>query len=351
MEKKIRVLVVDDSALMRKKLSDMINSDQSLEVIGTAKNGDEAVKETILLKPDVITLDLAMPKLGGLEALGYIMSELPTPVVIVSAYSKPGAPETFTALEYGAVDFIPKPSGTVSLNIDDIKYDLLLKIKVAARVDMTKIKLKLADKNKKKIPPAKTSAKFNKLVVIGASTGGPRALSELIPQLPAGLPAAVIVVQHMPADFTAAFAARLDMDSKLRVKEAAEGDLLEAGKVLVAPGDYHLELYQKKDKVFVTLNKGPKVCNIRPSINVTMKSAAKLYGDKVIGVLLTGMGEDGVDGLAEIKRVNGTTIAEDKSTAIIYGMPAVAAKRGVADEILPLYGIADRIVKLVKDGK
>ncbi|MBU0502205.1 MAG: chemotaxis response regulator protein-glutamate methylesterase [Candidatus Margulisbacteria bacterium] len=336
---------------MRKKISDMVNSDQGLEVVGTAKNGNEAVKETILLKPDVVTLDLAMPKLDGLSALGYIMSELPTPVIIVSAYSKPGAPETFTALEYGAVDFISKPVGTISMNIDDIKQELILKIKIAAKVDMSKIKLKLASKDKKKIPQAKASTKFNKIVVIGASTGGPRALSELIPKLPANLPAAVIVVQHMPPDFTAAFSARLDMDSLLRVKEAAEGDVIEAGKVLVVPGDYHLELCEKGNKIVVALNKKPKVCNIRPSINVTMKSAAALYGDKVIGVILTGMGEDGVDGLAEIKRLGGKTIAEDKSTAIIYGMPAVAAKRGVADQILPLYSIADEIVKLVNNGK
>jgi two-component system chemotaxis response regulator CheB len=348
MADKIRVLVVDDSALMRKKISDLINSDDELEVIGTARNGEEAVREVLIRQPDVITLDIEMPRMDGLNALGYIMSERPTPVIMLSAYTKYGSHETISALEYGAVDFVLKPSGVISLDIGKVKNELLSKIKLAAGISIDKIKLLLPPAAKRE--KISRSESLDKLVVIGASTGGPRALSEVIPRLPGDLPAGVLIVQHMPPDFTKSLGERLNFESELTVKEAEDDEPIEPGKVLLAPGDFHMVVKKGKQRHFVALNKDPEVHNVRPSVSVTMISAAPVYQDKTIGVILTGMGSDGVEGMSAIKHFNGKTLAEDKSTAVVNGMPKAAIDQGVVDKVVPLFDIAKEIERLVKNG-
>lgn len=346
MPEKIRVLVVDDSALMRKKISDLINSDDELEVVGTARNGEEAVQEVMIRRPDVITLDIEMPRMDGLTALGYIMSECPTPVIILTGHTRWGSVGTINALEYGAVDFMLKPSGVISLDIAKVKHELLAKIKTAAKVNVKNLHLHLLPANKRlKVSP---SLSLDKLVIIGASTGGPKAISEVLPRLPGDLPAGILLVQHMPGDFTKDFAKRLDFESELYVKEAEDSEAIEPGKVLVAPGDFHMVVKHGKERNFVSLNQDPEMHNIRPSISVTMLSAAPIYCEKTIGVILTGMGSDGVEGMALIKHFGGKTIAEDQSTAIVYGMPKAAVDKGVVDKVVPIFEIAAEIEKLVK---
>ncbi len=345
MAERIRVLVVDDSALMRKKISDLINSDDELEVIGTARNGEEAVREVLVRKPDVITLDIEMPRMDGLTALGYIMSERPTPVIMLSAYTKYGSRETICALEYGAVDFVLKPGGVISLDISKVKKELISKIKMAAGISSEKLHLLLPPSAKRK--KTSPSQSLDKLVVIGSSTGGPKALSEVLPRLPGDLPAGVLGVQHMPPEFTSSLAERLDFESELRVKEAKEDDPIEPGQVLLAPGDFHMIVVKGKHKHFVGLNKDAEVHNVRPSISVTMLSAAPIYREKTIGVILTGMGADGVEGMAAIKHFGGKTVVEDKSTAVVNGMPKACVEKGVADKAVPLHHIAEEIERLV----
>lgn len=346
MPEKIRVLVVDDSALMRKKISDMVNSDEELEVIATARDGEEAVREILIRRPDVVTLDIEMPRMDGLMALGYIMSECPTPVIIFTGYTTWGAVETINALEYGAVDFMLKPSGAISLDIAKVKNELLSKIKLASTVNVKQLHLHLLPANQR--PKVSPSTSLDKLVIIGASTGGPKAVSEVLPRISGNLSAGILLIQHMPGDFTKDFAKRLDFESELRVKEAKEGDAIEPGKVLVAPGDFHMVVKRGTDQNFVSINRDPEMHNIRPSVSVTMLSAAPIYRDKTIGVILTGMGSDGVEGIELIKHFGGKTLAEDESTAIVYGMPKAAIEKGIIDKALPIYDIAAEIERLVK---
>ena len=353
MSNKIRVLVVDDSALMRLMISDILNSDKGIEVVATAKDGEDGIRRVTELKPDVVTLDLEMPRLDGLNALGYIMSEIPTPVVMVSAFTQKGAENTFRAMEYGAVDFISKPSGPVSGDIKEVGDELIAKVKMAALVELDKLKFirpkkiprkYLNTKSKKTVPGIK-------IIAIGSSTGGPRALGEILPQLDPGIPAGILIVQHMPRGFTETFAARLDRESKIEVKEAEAGDRIEQGKALIAPGDYHMtvrrETTAKMTARIIDLNQEPPVYGLRPTVDAMMLSAAEVYGDKTVAVILTGMGSDGAKGMKAIKENKGKTIAQNKDTCVVYGMPKAAIEKGAVDKIVPLDRIAEEIMKMV----
>lgn len=349
MSEKIRVLVVDDSALMRKKISDMINSDVDIEVVGTARSSEEVLRAVPFLKPDVITMDIQMPGMDGITCVGYIMSEFPTPVVMLSAFTHYGSEMTIKALEYGAVDFVLKPSGVISLDIHKVRDELLNKIKIAARVSVDKLKLKLIEKRPAKGKPSRA---LNKVVIIGASTGGPRALAEIIPRFSSDIPAGILVIQHMPEEFTRSMAERLDSESNIKVKEAEDGEPILPGKALVAPGGYHMKV-EKSGAAgggeVIHIEEGLPEKWVCPSINVTMRSAAPIYKDKAIGVLLTGMGSDGVEGLEMIKSHGGKTLAEDESTCIVYGMPRSAIEAHVVDRVVPLDKMTSEIEKLVKN--
>lgn len=349
---RIRVLVVDDSALMRKRISEMINSDPDLEVIATARNGEEAVRAVFLLKPDAVTLDIELPVMNGLTALKYIMSEFPTPVIVLSAYTKAGADITMQSLESGAFDVVAKPSGVISLDIDKVGKELISKIKATQNINIGKLRPILVNEAEEDTLEIKTEAKkgkplSDKVVAIASSTGGPRALMEVIPALDGNIPASIVIVQHMPVGFTASFAERLDWGSKISVREAREGDPLKKGEALVAPGGFHLAIERDGRHGVVRLETGPKDHGVCPSADRMMISAASLYAKNCLGVVLTGMGDDGTDGLREIKKHGGATIAEDKSTAVVYGMPKSAFDAGVVDKVLPLPEIAGEIMKNV----
>ncbi len=334
----IRVLVVDDSAFMRKMITQILNSDPEIEVIATARDGEDAIKKVEKLRPDVVTLDVEMPRVDGLTALAYIMNKSPLPVVMLSALTGEGTKATVKALSYGAVDYIQKPSGTISLDIEKIRDEIIRKVKLAANARVRK--LKLENRKPKKID---FHSFTKKLVVIGASTGGPQALVEIISHLPKNIPASILVVQHMPKQFTRSFAERLDSLSEIEVEEAEEGDRIIEGKALLAPGDYHMLVNNSK----ITLDDGPKINSVRPAVDPTMISAAEAYGENVIGVILTGMGNDGAYGIKVIKEKGGTTIAQDESTSVVFGMPKAAIATGCVDKVLPLHEISKEIIALL----
>lgn len=347
-DKKIRVLVVDDSALMRKKISDMINSDEECEVIATARNGEEAVRSISALKPDVVTLDIELPRMDGITALKYIMSEWPTPVVIVSGYTKYAGEETIKCLEYGAVDVVLKPSGVISLDMDKVRDELLTKVKAASKVNPKILRPVLIERPP--IQKKREGLSTNKLVAIASSTGGPRALVEVIPKLEPDIPAGILIVQHMPEGFTRSMAERLNWESKITVKEAEEDEPIKQGKALIAPGGFHLTVESRgREGEVVKLQKGQKEHGVCPSADIAIKSVAAVYGKNCLGVILTGMGNDGVEGLRAIKQCGGQTIAEDKSTSIVYGMPKAAFDAGVADKVLPLPEIPGEIMHWAKE--
>ncbi|MBN1162087.1 MAG: chemotaxis response regulator protein-glutamate methylesterase [Dehalococcoidales bacterium] len=340
MQKKLRVLVVDDSGYVITAVSNKLNADPEIEVIGSARNGIEAVEKVKSLKPDVVTLDVIMPEMDGIAALKIIMEECPTPVVMLSALTSENAETTMKALELGAVDFFLKPSA-----INPVADDTLAaKIKTAAKCNLIKNGRVKADtgSRKKVISQDKYSA-FEKLVVIGASTGGPRSLMQIIPALPADIPAAVLIVQHLPPVFTRSLAERLDQVSQINVVEAEEGSIASRGRILVAPGDFHM-LIESGGKI--KLDQGPHVLGVRPAADITMKSAAAKFGDAVVGVVLTGMGIDGTQGASYIKAAGGQVLAQDEATSAVYGMPMSVVKAGYADKVLPLHKIADGIVKV-----
>lgn len=333
----VSVLVVDDSAFMRKMISDVLNSDPEIRVVGTARDGQDAIEKVGKLQPDAITLDIEMPRVDGLTALAYIMNKHPTPVVMLSALTKKGAEETIKALEYGAVDFITKPSGNVSLDIEILRSEIIDKVKLAALAKVKKIKAAA----RKVVSEEVKFADRRRVVVIGASTGGPQALIEVLQKLPGKIPACLLIVQHMPKGFTKSFAERLDSLSDLEVKEAEDGDLLRSNTALVAPGDYHMVI----ENSAVKLNQRDKIHGVRPAVDVTMKSAAEAFEADAVGVLLTGMGSDGALGMRAIKERGGATIAQDESTSIIFGMPKAALELGCVDKVVPISQIPLEILR------
>jgi two-component system, chemotaxis family, protein-glutamate methylesterase/glutaminase len=342
-QKKIRVLVVDDSGYVVATVSKRLAKDTEIEVIGSARNGIEAVENVKNLRPDVVTMDIVMPEMDGIAALEKIMAECPTPVVMLSALTSENAAETIRALELGAVDFYLKPSILKPAGNGSQDDALITKIKTAASSHFFKNGMPVpAADSLKKNKNADVNTSFNNLVVIGSSTGGPNALMQVIPFLPADIPAGILIVQHMPPMFTRTLAERLDEASKINVKEAHEGNVISKGAALLAPGDFHMTV-SKNGKI--TLNQEPTIHGVRPAVDVTMKSASDIYGGSVVGVVLTGMGEDGTAGASLIKARGGKVLAQDESTSAVYGMPMSVAKSGCVDRILPLHKIAKGIVE------
>lgn len=352
---KTKVLVVDDSAFMRKVISDIINSDSNLEVIGKARDGNDAIKKIKELNPDVVTMDIEMPSMDGLSALAKIMRENPVPIIMLSSLTKAGTEQTVKALSLGAVDFIPKPSGQISLDIDKVKDEIIRKIKIAADTkknlhNFNNINQFIEDKTTKVEKLLNKSKPLNKLVVIGTSTGGPKALHQVIPNLPNTLDAAILIVQHMPAGFTKSLAERLDSISNLQVKEAEDGELIVPGCVYVAPGDYHLTVKANRlgnKQLFISLNQLPPYGGHRPSVDVMFNSVADQFWGHIVGVVMTGMGRDGAEGIVNIKNKGGLAIAEDQSSCIVYGMPRAAIETRKVDKIAPLNDISHEILRLL----
>lgn len=366
----VRVLVVDDSAFMRKVIGDILSEDPAIEVVGRAKNGREAVKLFADLRPDVITLDVEMPGMNGIEVLKHIMSSRPTPVIMVSGLTKTGADITMQALDAGAVDFVTKPSGTISLDMSKVSAELKSKVQAASRASINRsspaqtvghassswspqphtaqLASHVAQVQTQRVDVKREPPKRTELVVIGASTGGPVALQEVITHLPKDFPVPIVLVQHMPPGFTSSFAARLDERSALKVVEGTEGLTIQKGMVVVAPGGYHL-LVEKKGSVNVChLTETPPVRSVRPAADVLFKSVATNVGGAVVAVVLTGMGKDGLDGVRMLREKGAYIIIESKETCVIYGMPGAIAEAGLADEILPLQQIAQGLVRTVK---
>lgn len=346
---RVRVLIVDDSALMRRVIWGLLEEDPEIEVVGSAVDGLDAIEKIPTLKPDVLTLDVEMPRLDGLQTLGYLMSEHPVPCVMLSAYTPRGAETTLKALDFGATDFVQKPSGAISLNLERVREELLGKIKVAKSIDLKRLPFKGAPTAARPPAPAKPASPVDRgsVVAIGTSTGGPRALHTLIPALPKGLAVPVLVVQHMSAGFTKSLAERLDRESNLRVKEAVADEKLEPGVVYLAPGDYHMQVLRKADGVYVSLDQRPPVLGVRPCVDNLLLSVAEAYGPKAVGVILTGMGRDGAKGLKAMKAKQAVTLAQDEASSVVYGMPRAAFAAGCVDKVLTLDAIAPAIVELL----
>ncbi len=344
------VLVVDDSAFMRRVISDMISAAPEFRVVGTARDGNDALRKVHQLDPDLVTMDVEMPGLDGLAALGYIMSETPRPVVMLSAYTTEGGQATMRALDYGAVDFVAKPSGTISLNLESVGDRLLAALRAAASANLSNIRVHVTRPALPGLPPVpravpgETSAEV--AVAIAASTGGPRALAEVVPRLRQGLGAAVLIVQHMPPRFTRTLAERLDGMGGLPVTEAEDGETVRGNHVYLAPGDFHMRVVREGGVVRLALDRGPTIHGVRPAADHLFRSVAEVYGGRSVGVVLTGMGRDGAEGLRAISEAGGGGIAQDRATSVIFGMPAAAAE--VARTILPLERIADAVERDVE---
>lgn len=340
--KAIRVLIVDDSAFMRKIISQILSSDPLIDVVGTSKDGLDALEKIKEFQPDVITLDVEMPRMNGIEMLEELMKTNPKPIVMVSSLTQTGSNITIRALELGAVDFITKPSGTISLDINKVGDELIEKVKIASKA-LIKTPIKFGDE--KPSLPLKQDTISKLLVIIGVSTGGPQALCKIFSNLEPSLAASFIVVQHMPPIFTKALAERLNKLSYFMVKEAEDNDALVEGSVFVAKGGYHLDI---RTTGIIRLSNAPPVKSVRPAIDVTMSAAAKTYGKNVLGVILTGMGSDGTYGMCKIKEAGGYTLAEAESSCIVYGMSRSVIENNCADEILDIKDIPARISNLVR---
>lgn len=345
MDKKIKVLIVDDSAFMRMVLKDIINGAGDMEVVGFGRDGLEAVEQTSKLKPDVVTLDVEMPKMNGLEALKLIMKKQPTRVIMVSSLTEEGADITIEALSIGACDFVTKPSGSISGDIRKLSNILLEKIRNAMKIDPFKIRI--VPEVKRKIALSIKKSVTNKIVVIASSTGGPRSLDQIIPKLPKNFPAPVLIVQHMPKGFTKSLAERLNRISNITVMEAQAGMEIAPGKVLVAPGDLHLGVRLQDNRVFTYLDNGPKINNVRPAADYTVDKVAEIYKNKTIFVVLTGMGRDGTKGAFKVKHYGGIVIAQSEETCVVFGMPKSVIEEGYADYVLPDYSIAEKLIEII----
>jgi two-component system, chemotaxis family, protein-glutamate methylesterase/glutaminase len=334
--KKVRVLVVDDSALMRKMIPQMLEADPSIEVVGTAMDGTFCLKKIEELQPGVVTLDLQMPGMNGIDTLKEIMRRNPLPVIVVSSHSTEGASVTFKALGLGAFDFVTKPQDATA-HMADTAAELIAKIKAAADCKVVRPGiLPGAAARPEKISAGKAAPPPSKLVAIGISTGGPQALEFLLAQLPPDFPGAIVVVQHMPEGFTEMFAHRLDELCSLRVKEAQSGDMLQAGRVLICPGSRHMRVKRLTMGDIVVLNDDMRVNGHRPSVDVLFHSAAEEFGPRTVAVLMTGMGDDGAEGLGAVKKAGGMTIAQSEESCVVFGMPKAAIERGYATRVVAL---------------
>jgi len=333
---RVRVLVVDDSALMRKLIPQMLEGDSAIEVVGTAMDGNFCLKKIEELQPNVVTLDLEMPGMNGIDTLKEIMRRNPLPVIVVSSHSTEGASITLKALGLGAFDFVAKPRDA-SAHMAETAKELISKIKAAAGGKVVRPGiLQGVPTRPEKISITKSGPPPSKLVAIGISTGGPQALEFLLAQLPPDFPGAIVVVQHMPEGFTDMFARRLDEVSSLRVKEAQSGDHLQAGRVLICPGSRHIKVKRMGMGDVVVLSDEERVNGHRPSVDVLFRSVAEEYGSQSVAALMTGMGDDGAEGLGAVKKAGGVTIAQSEESCVVFGMPKAAIERGYATRVVAL---------------
>ncbi|MDI9481693.1 MAG: chemotaxis response regulator protein-glutamate methylesterase [Bacillota bacterium] len=331
----IRVLIVDDSPFIRKVLHDIFDSDPEIKVVGVAKNGREALDIAALVKPDVITLDIEMPVMNGLDCLKRLLKQGEYAVIMISAVTTEGAKATIEALNIGAVDFITKPSNIFQISTEEKRKELIQKVKIAKEAGLINLSKK-ADIKKKQFIGTKAPT-IEKIIAIGTSTGGPRALQRVIPFLPGDLPAAVVVVQHMPQGFTRSLASRLNDISEMTVKEAEDKELMKAGFVYIAPGDRHLLLTKRGNDIILRLDESSPVSGHRPSFDKTLFSMSKIGKKNIVGVIMTGMGTDGSKGLKVLKEKAGIRIiAQDEQSCIVYGMPRTAIEMGIVDKVVPL---------------
>jgi two-component system chemotaxis response regulator CheB len=340
---KIRVLIVDDSAIVRKIFSEELSRYPDIEVIGTAPDPFVARDKIVSLKPDVITLDIEMPRMDGITFLKKLMRYYPLPTIVVSSLTTKGGKLTLEAMDSGAVDVIAKPGAAYT--VGDMSAQLAEKIRAAARVRIVKNEGRVIDSAKQQ--PMKALAQTsNKVIAVGASTGGTEALKALLVQMPPNSPG-MVIVQHMPANFTTAFAERLNGICQISVREAKDGDRLSNGLALIAPGNFHMLLRRSGAVYYVEVKTGPMVHHQRPAVDVLFKSTAQYAGANAIGVILTGMGADGAAGLLEMKKAGAGTVAQDENSCVVFGMPKEAIKIGAVDKVLPLDQIAAQIVRMV----
>ncbi len=363
--KKTRVLIVDDSAFMRRVLTTIVASDPQLEVCGEARDGRDAVTQTEALKPDVVSMDINMPHMDGLQAIEIIMSSNPRPILVVSSASQEGAAVTLKSLQLGAIDFVAKPSGGVDLDLNSVKDEICRKLKVAAKVrvvrNATRSKPEATSRNES-LPASfgQTAGNGGSLVpqaaakrggpgkppvvVLASSTGGPATLMKFVPYFPKDFPGAVILIQHMPENFTEQFSKQLGEVSRIKVKEAESGDILVPGQLYVCPGSHHLRVSATGR---IALDDGPRIGGYRPCADLTLETVADYAGPMAIGVILTGMGNDGAKGVQAVRAAGGHTIAQDESTAVIFGMPQESISTGAIDQVLPIEAIYRAIEKRV----
>jgi len=336
---KIRVLVVDDSALMRKMIPQILSSDPGIEVVGTAMDGLFALKKMKELRPDVVTLDVSMPRMDGIETLRHIVEDFGTPAIIVSSLAQRDTELTFQALEIGAFDFVTKPQDAISVHITEIGEELTAKVKAAHENPLARLRMVRSRPcplpEKKQARPAGVKS-VDRLLAIGISTGGPNALSYLLPQIPKDFPAGILIVQHMPAGFTEMFASRLNTACEIEVKEAKDGDLVLPGRALIAPGNRHLKIKRMALGTIAVLSDAPPVSGHRPSADVLFRSVAAEYGQRVTALIMTGMGSDGAEGIGEIRARGGMTVAQDEESCIVFGMPKVAIEKDHIAKIVSL---------------
>lgn len=360
------VLVVDDSAFMRRLITQILDSSGEFQVVATARNGLDALHKVHALDPELVTMDVDMPELDGLQALGYIMSEAPRPVVMLSAATThSGHDATLRALELGAVDFVRKPSGAISLDLARISDRLLGALRAAAQANVRGVRMLAINKLPVRGTPARPAlaiapttptrvvpagAAANRVVVIASSTGGPRALAEVVPNLPRSLGAAVLVVQHMPAGFTQSLAQRLHAMSKLPVSEAEAGEPVLTDRVYLAPGGRHMSIEGSAGAANIMLDDSPPIWGVRPSADPLFRSVAQRFGNEVVAVVLTGMGRDGADGTRAIRAAGGRAVLQDRATSTIFGMPQAAFQIAGADRVAALSEIAPAIVAMLKTG-
>ncbi|GMV52085.1 MAG: chemotaxis response regulator protein-glutamate methylesterase [Nitrospira sp.] len=351
----VRVLVVDDSAFMRKSLTTMLEEGKQIKVVGVARNGEEAIQQVLQLQPDVVTMDVEMPGMTGLQALQQIMAKHPVPILMVSSLTTEGAQETLQALEWGAVDFIPKQLDGVASRIAEIQKQLVSKVLAATyavgklrRASTTHVPAKSPAPAKALSSHAVSVTRGAKLIAVGCSTGGPQALFEIMPTIPADCPAAIVIVQHMPKSFTKPFADRLNGLCHLEVREAVHGDEVKPGRILVAPGGMQFRV-SKKSITTTVVSLAPNVEHHAhaPSVDIMLQSVAAVYEERSIGVILTGMGHDGLEGMKAIKAAKGRTIAQDEASSVVYGMPKAVVESGCADKVVSLSKVVGEIMNMV----